>query len=82
MNVQHIVILLIVVGLVPYALRWQRSKGRKIALEICALFWSLQVCFYSTRCRQVKVHLPLIQRLGRFVWEAVKEVLKDKLLNQ
>lgn len=80
MNVQHIVILLIVVGFVPYALRWQRSKGRKIVLEIRAFFWSLQVCFYSTRCRQVKVYLPLIQRLRRFVWEAVKEVLKDKLL--
>ena len=80
MNVQHIVILLLVTGLVPYALRWQRSKSRKTDLELHALFWSLQVCFYSTRCSQVKVRLPLIKRMGRFVWVAVKEALKDKLL--
>ena len=80
MNVQPIVICLIVVGLVPYAIRWQRAKGRKTTLEIRALFWSVQVCSYSTRCKQWKVRLQLIQRLEGIVWEAVKEVLKDKLL--
>ncbi|HLZ57656.1 MAG TPA: hypothetical protein VKR06_11965 [Ktedonosporobacter sp.] len=82
MNLQQLVLWLLIVGLVPYTIRWQRSKGHKRNLEIRALFWSLQVCFYSTRCRQLKVRLPLVQRLGRFVWEVVKEVLKDKLLKQ
>lgn len=70
---------LLIIGVIPYSIRWQRSKGHKRNLEICALFWSLQVYSYSTRDQRWWLRLPHVQRLGTFVWETMKEVLKEKL---
>jgi hypothetical protein len=39
-----------------------------------------QASYFSTRCQPWKVYLPLMQQLRQFVWEAVREELKAKLL--
>jgi hypothetical protein len=61
----------IVVGLLPYRVKWQSLTNGVCTLEMRALFWSLAVRLRRSGRHDWKLSVPLIERLRDAVWAAV-----------
>jgi hypothetical protein len=61
----------IVVGLLPYRVKWQSLANDVRTLEVRALFWSLALRLRRSGRHDWKLSVPLIERLRDAAWAAV-----------
>lgn len=63
---ERIIVISLIVGCIPYLIKKLPTRGGH-ALEIRALFWSVQ---YTTH-RQWIARIPLIERLWQAIWTII-----------
>ncbi len=67
-----------IVGMIPYTFKRQFLTDGSRLLQAHALFWSAEIRVSRGRRVQWTIRIPLIQRLGNALWEALMRLREDK----
>lgn len=67
-----------VVGFIPYSIRWLNNKHSCKELKVNALFWNLAIHWYPSGRWSWKLEVILISRLGNAIWSVLTQLRDGK----